>query len=419
GMYLPSLADAPSGELGGAAFQHPARKNHAYNGDIDDFPILVFLLSLKALSHSPELIDLVPKDDHLLLQSEDYKNAENSFILKTIWHINNSKIRELFGLFIISIRQEYIKVKRLPEFLNKELNLNKQNIINLRRENRMLKVEVTLKLTKMGFTEDSITSDRPKKNSNLKVLDRLFKTAPGDFIETINGVSFKMIYVEGGSFMMGYDPKRDGEDADDWIKKHSTPLHKVTLLPFYIAETQVTQALWEAVMSKNSSRFKGATQPVEQVSWSDCQEFIKKISKLTGREFRLPSEAQWEYAARGGIKSKDYRYAGSNDIDEVAWYGYEKSEKKTHPVAQKQANELGIYDMSGNVWEWCEDDWHNSYKGAPTNESAWIGSPRGSDCVARGGSWRSNARYARITRRYYDSPTIRHDVLGFRLCVLR
>ncbi|MCC5944522.1 MAG: SUMF1/EgtB/PvdO family nonheme iron enzyme [Bernardetiaceae bacterium] len=391
GMYLPSLADAPSGELGGAAFQHPARKNHAYNGDIDDFPILVFLLSLKALSHSPELIDLVPKDDHLLLQSEDYKNVMDSPVIQAIWRIDNPQLQELFGLMISSLGQKHIKVIGLPVFVGRALQPSKQEFVALRQENRLLKAGIALQPT------------------------------PTDFIETVNGVSFKMIYVEGGSFMMGYDPDRDGEYGNNDEK----PLHQVTLEPFYVAETQVTQALWEAVMGENPSYFNGAKRPVEQVSWDDCQAFIQKLEELTGRKFRLPSEAQWEYAARGGLKSKGYQYAGSDDIDEVAWYnvnaydvGKESADYGTHPVGQKQANELGIYDMSGNVWEWCEDDWHDSYEDAPTDGSAWVDNPRAKYRLLRGGSWIYNPDYCRVAYRFHYYPDSRINYFGCRLFAL-
>lgn len=175
---------------------------------------------------------------------------------------------------------------------------------------------------------------------------------------TVNGVKFTMIQVEGGLFTMGATPEQ-GNEADSDEK----PAHQVTLSSFMIGQTEVTQELWEAVMGSNPSRFEGAKLPVEQVSWNDCQEFVTKLNALTGQHFRLPTEAEWEYAARDGSKSQGYKYSGSNNLDDVAWYGG-NSGGKTHEVATKRANELGIYDMTGNVWELCQDWYGNNYYGS-------------------------------------------------------
>ncbi len=172
----------------------------------------------------------------------------------------------------------------------------------------------------------------------------------------INGVKFKMIAVEGGSFMMGATPGQ-GEDARD----NEKPAHKVTVDDFLIGETEVTQELWFAVMGNNPSHFKNdqGNFPVENVSWNDVQTFIKKLNEITGLQFRLPFEAEWEYAARGGKKSTDKKYAGSDDVDEVAWYDA-NGEGKTHAVATKKVNDIGMYDMSGNVFEMVQDLSSNS-----------------------------------------------------------
>lgn len=167
----------------------------------------------------------------------------------------------------------------------------------------------------------------------------------------VNGVKFRMIAVEGGSFMMGATPGQ-GEDA----RENEKPAHKVTVDDFLIGETEVTQELWFAVMGNNPSYFKSdeGNLPVENVSWNDVQVFIKKLNEITGQQFRLPFEAEWEYAARGGKKSTDKKYAGSDEVDEVAWYK-DNAGGRTHAVASKKANELGIYDMSGNVFEIMQD----------------------------------------------------------------
>ena len=154
---------------------------------------------------------------------------------------------------------------------------------------------------------------------------------------------------------------------------------------------------------------------MENVSWNDVQEFVAKLNELTGRKYTLPTEAQWEYAARGGVKTQGYKYSGSNDIDEVAWYGEDWNTGSTHPVDTKKANELGIYDMSGNVWEWCQD-WYGSYSSeAQTNP---VGSETGSARVLRGGSWLYGARYCRVSSRYYRDPSYRETRYGFRLVLL-
>lgn len=180
---------------------------------------------------------------------------------------------------------------------------------------------------------------------------------------TVKGVSFNMIRVEGGDFWMGAqssDPKGINYDEEAWddISKTPTdyegPVHKVTLSTFYIAETEVTQELWEAVMYDNPSYNKGKNLPVESIDWFDCQTFVQELSNKTGLRFRLPTEAEWEYAARGGNNSNHYKFAGSNDINEVGVF-LDHNSAKTYPVKTKKPNELGIYDMSGNVTEWCED----------------------------------------------------------------
>ena len=227
---------------------------------------------------------------------------------------------------------------------------------------------------------------------------------------TVNGISFTMKYVEGGTFTMGATSEQ-GKD----IVKTEKPAHSVTVNDFCIGETVVTQALWEAVMGNNSnpSRFRGDNLPVEQVSWNDCQEFICKLDQLTGKNFRLPTEAEWEYAARGGIRSKGFKYAGSDTVGNVAWY--RKNDNRTHSVMTKSPNELGIYDMSGNVWEWCSDCYRNYSKSPQTNPE---GSADGSLRMVRGGSWLHDAHCCRVSGRYFKHPDHSgDDTQGFRLAL--
>lgn len=221
----------------------------------------------------------------------------------------------------------------------------------------------------------------------------------------VNGVEFTMVYVEGGTFMMG----SDDADAEDDEK----PVHQVTLSDYYIGQTEVTQALWTAVMGSNPSYIKGDNLPVENVTWYDCQEFVGILNKITGENFCLPTEAQWEFAARGGNYSKGYKYSGSNDIDAVAWYKA-SSGGKTRVVGITQANELGIYDMSGNVNEWC-NDWYGPYSSVAITDPA--GPSSGSNRVNRGGCWGNNASYCRCTIRFGYRPTSTGDALGLRLAL--
>ena len=226
-------------------------------------------------------------------------------------------------------------------------------------------------------------------------------------IKLDENVKFKMIRVEGGTFMMGAN-EDDSEASGD-----ERPAHKVKLSSYFIGETVVTQALWEAVMGNNPSHFKGADRPVEQVSWDDCQEFIRKLNEKTNRKFRLPTEAEWEFAAQGGNMSEGYKYAGSNNIDIVAYYG-RKTGIGTHPVAQKQPNELGLYDMTGNVWECCQD-WYGKYSNkSQTNPT---GPTSGSYRVRRGGSWSYSAKLCRTSLRDYISHYNRYSDLGLRLAL--
>ena len=212
---------------------------------------------------------------------------------------------------------------------------------------------------------------------------------------TANGVSFDMMMVKAGTFTMGAKSEMKDLEPDE------KPTHQVTLTnDYYIGKTEVTQALWMAVMGNNPSYFIGDNLPVESVSWNDCQKFISKLNSLTGQNFRLPTEAEWEFAARGGNNSNHYQYSGSNELGDVAWY-VGNSGDTTHVVATKQPNELGIYDMSGNVWEWCSDWFGNYSSSSLTNPT---GPNSGSYRVLRGGGWSSLARNCRSSYRHGVAP---------------
>ena len=233
----------------------------------------------------------------------------------------------------------------------------------------------------------------------------------------VNGVSFDMIAVEGGSFSMGATSEQVA-DANN----NEYPAHPVTLSSFYIGKTEVTQALWEAVMGSNPSYNKGAELPVEQVSWDDCQTFISKLNQLTGQTFSLPTEAQWEFAARGGNLSQGYKFSGSDTLTQVGWYSDNVEGDndpyfgRPHPVGTKQANELGIYDMSGNVSEWCSDIFSDTYY---SKSEYWnpTGPSEGDARVVRDGSYWNFAEYCRVSRRSGGTPSNSTSILGLRLCL--
>ena len=242
-------------------------------------------------------------------------------------------------------------------------------------------------------------------------------TIPG--LYTVNGVSFQMVDVEGGTFTMGVDSAAYEAGLANFDE---LPAHEVTVSSFAIAETEVTQALWQAVMGTNPSNFTGDLQrPVENVSWEDCQEFIAQLNALTGMNFRLPTEAEWEFAANGGILGEGTLYPGSDVIDDVAWYysnsyvvGSGSPDYGTHAVASKAANELGLFDMCGNVFEWCSD-WFGSYNEEPQTDP--VGPEIGTNRVIRGGSWISIRRDSRNTSRSGDAPANRSYNVGLRLAL--
>ena len=229
----------------------------------------------------------------------------------------------------------------------------------------------------------------------------------------VGDVSFEMVYVQGGTFQMGATAEQ-GSDA--YGDEH--PVHNVTLSDFHIGKYEVTQGLWKEVMGENPSNNKaGDNYPVETVSWEDCQRFIEWLNNRTGLRFRLPTEAEWEYAARGGRKSRGYKYSGTTyDLESVAWYDG-NSGNETHPVGRKSPNELGLYDMSGNVWEWCQD-WYGSYGSSAQTDP--MGLQSGAGRVFRGGGYISvsGARYCRVSCRADFGPGGRDSSIGLRLVLV-
>ncbi len=273
--------------------------------------------------------------------------------------------------------------------------------VNCAKEKKTLQSEI-------GCIRKSESDYREKNNELSEKLWKCENTADKfkNRTFTVNGVSLEMIAVEGGTFTMGATPEQ-GSDANN-IEK---PAHSVTLSDYYIGKFEVTQELWEAVMGSTPSFFKGNKLPVESVSWDDCQTFIRKLNSLTGKNFRLPTEAEWEYAARGGNRSRGYKYSGGNNISDVAWYD-DNSGSMTHAVGTKSPNELGIYDMSGNVSEFCQDLYGSYCSGSQTNPQ---GPSSGSYRVYRDNSCYDNARRCRMSYRYGREHGAANIAIGFRL----
>jgi formylglycine-generating enzyme required for sulfatase activity len=246
--------------------------------------------------------------------------------------------------------------------------------------------------------------------SSFKADTTIFSSlSPADRERMILQIAFNMVSIEGGTFTMGCTPEQGGDCT--FIEK---PVHQVTLNNFSISKYEVTQSQWRAVMGANPSYFKNCdTCPVEQVSWNDIKTFLSKLNALTGMNYRLPTEAEWEYAARGGNRSGGYKYSGSNAVGAVAWNA-DNSKDKTHPVGKKSPNNLGLYDMSGNVWEWCYD-WYGIYDKRPQNNP--IGPAIGVSRVERGGGWSTKARYTRLSFRNGNTPDNRNILVGFRLAL--
>lgn len=365
GMFVPAMAErgVSSSEMGSPDYRHPKRTSALFGPAMDHFPLVVMALSLEAIATEPTLLQRYACADGLLFCERDFFSLSESEAMMSLLALlpKSRNLPMLYSLFHLAYKKMTLPVElsdcfRLPE---------------------------------------PATTPQPSSS-------RTF---------TVKGVSFRMKLVKAGTFMMGATPEMEDDALDNEF-----PVHKVTLTKdYYMGETQVTQALWQAVMGKNPSWFPGNDQrPVECVSWNDCQDFIEQLNRITGEHFRLPTEAEWEFAARGGNESKGCRYAGSNDLDEVAWYDEGWDKGSTHPVAGKQPNELGLYDMSGNVYEWCAD-WYEEdyYQTSPEVDPQ--GPASVSFRVLRGGSWDGDAWLCRLSHRDWNDPVNGGYGCGLRL----
>jgi formylglycine-generating enzyme required for sulfatase activity len=263
-----------------------------------------------------------------------------------------------------------------------------------------------------GWTPTTGVSNSSNRNTTVLMSQHRALTANFTGSPTNSGsINIEIIFVAGGTFTMGCTPEQ-GSDCQD----REIPAHQVTVNDFYITKYPITQAQWIAVMGNNNpSHFREETsRPVENINWDDIQIFITNLNHITDRQYRLPTEAEWEYAARGGVSGTGYRYAGSDDIDSVAWYSG-NSVSRTWPVGRKEPNVLGIYDMSGNVSEWV-NDWYGRY--TELDKDNPVGPHTGTSRVTRGGSWNDPARSCRVSNRDGRVPSERNNFTGFRLVLL-
>lgn len=332
------------------------------------------------------------------LRSQENKNDEDRLLLEKSYHISLEKTEEL--------------QKELAWYQN-EVKKLKDSLIQKEDDCSLLESSYQLAQQDIKHLQDQIKGleDRIKKMIDTKPCIKQLspKLQKSSYIETysVNNIAFNMVYIEGGSFMMG------AMDNNIFAAEDEKPVHKVTLSDYWIGETQVTQALWFAVMGNNPSSFKGnPNRPVESVSWYECQKFIDKLNDLTGLAFHIPTEAQWEFAARGGKNSKNkFLFSGSNSIREVAWYS-ENSDGAPHPVKGLKPNSLGVYDMSGNVWEWCQD-WYGRYNDDVKKDP--IGPQNGIVRVIRGGGWNYDSAGCRVSFRARHSLIEKNNYIGLRL----
>jgi formylglycine-generating enzyme required for sulfatase activity len=289
---------------------------------------------------------------------------------------------------------------------------NRDYVLALKKFQGASKVSDAAQCTDLGTWIDKTQKALQPKPVITKPKEAGAKSKPEQTTPSVSTpfVAPQMVKVEGGTFQMG---QSDPDIICKGCTKSEQPVHAVSVNDFYIGKYEVTQDEWRSVMGKNPKEltdFKGDNMPVHSVSWDDIQDFLQKINIKTGKKYRLPTEAEWEYAARGGNKSSGYTYSGSNDVESVAWMS-KNAGSKTHTVGQLKANELGIYDMSGNVWEWCQD-WFKGYPG-----SSGVSDYTGSDRVDRGGGWSLSAGYCRSAYRNSNAPTYRNSSLGFRLAI--
>ena len=365
---------------------------------------LLFVLFFYGPTEAQDLPPDILADQYLLEATEAMEQGELQKAERAFRKIEVLKVEPppLFAYLYGKLLAEYGDG---VEALRKGQSLLKQFVISAGRDSEYY--TQTLELLSMVEAKLETTKRAAQRVAEIKagLLEAGIFTER--LLELLLKVDAQMVRVEGGTFTMGCTREQEK------CRGNEKPAHQVEVHSFEISKYEVTQEVWAAVMGENPSHFNNCLQcPVEQVSWEDVQAFLRKLNAGNGR-YRLPSEAEWEYAARGGQRSWGYKYAGSNGPNAVGWYS-ENDGDKTHPVGQKQANELGLYDLSGNVWEWVQDCWNSNYTGAPSDGRAWE-REKCSRRVMRGGSWNHSPRHLRSAFRDRVSADFRHFYHGFRL----
>lgn len=307
--------------------------------------------------------------------------------------------------FLVKMQKQHADFEQQREQIISEIaKLKNDALEELKQEVAKLKqsvVQPSDPITALAETLSEITFETAFIDNNKNIRRETRKAR--QLVEILpNNVKLEMIYVPGGTFMMGSYDEANNEK----------PAHPVTLKPFFVGKYPVTQAQWEAIMGSNPSKFKGANRPVEMVTWDDAMQCCARLSQLTGHPYRLLSEAQWEYACRAGSVTR-YSF-GEIITPELANYNT-SGIKQTTDVGKYPANAFGLYDMHGNVWEWCEDVWHENYVGAPSDGGAWMVGGDSKYYLLRGGSWYYNANNLRCANRNRYDSTLRYHTGGFRI----
>ena len=356
------------------------------------FTLICFILSLcyGGTAVSQDLPDDILADQYLLEARKALENGEPQTARRAFKRIEALDTEPPLEFYFFFGKLMVEHGKSVDEVRQGQASL-KQFVVNIEKSSEYYRPTLELLSTAGGIIEKA--EQRQDKYSLPSLLKNLKQ---------------QMVAVPGGTFTMGCTEEQSLCDEDE------KPVRQVQVKSFTISKYEVTQDLWEAVMGKNPSKFRNCPRcPVENVGWGDTKRFLKKLNFLTGGHYRLPTDAEWEYAARGGQKNQAFLYVGSDDLRSVAWY-VKNSGKRVHRVGQKQPNGLGLYDMSGNVWEWMEDCWGKKFHGPPADGSAW----KSRYCtrhILRGGAWSSYPRAQRTSSRFWNRSTVLRSDVGFRL----
>ena len=367
---------------------------------------IILTLCFCGMAVSQDLPDDILADQYLLeakkaLQNGEPQTARRAFVkIETLDTEPPLEFYFFFGKLLVEHGTTVDDVRQGQASL-------KQFVVNIEKSSEYYRPTLEL-LSVAGREIEKAEQQRDEEARRQAAAQQRAATLKELLPSLLEGLKQQMVAVPGGTFTMGCTEEQSSCDEDE------KPVRQVQVKSFTISKYEVTQDLWEAVMGKNPSKFRNCPRcPVENVGWDEANVFLKKLNALTGGHYRLPTDVEWEYAARGGQQSQAFLYVGSDDLDSVAWYD-KNSGNRVHRVGQKQPNGLGLYDMSGNVWEWMADCWNKKFPGPPTDGSAW----KSGNCarhMLRGGGWTSYPRYLRSSNRYWNLSAFLRDDVGFRL----